>query len=98
MVKGGYKEPWNDHDRQLMSVMYKAAQSMLSVYAQAGFCVVIDYVFERDELLDFLNGVSIPIPCFFAPRCFMQHSKRNKKMSSCAAHKQQNPRRSAQVL
>ena len=68
MVKGGYKEPWNDHDKQLISVMYKAAQSMLSVYAQAGFCVVIDYVFERDELLDFLNGVSIPITLvFFLP-------------------------------
>ena len=61
MVKGGYTPPWDDNDRFLTKTMFKAAQATLKTYAQAGFETVVNYVFEEQELIDFVRGVSAPI-------------------------------------
>lgn len=55
MVVAGYKYPWEDKNRFLLHLMYQTAAAQAEFYLSAGFCVVIDYVWERDDLEFFLS-------------------------------------------
>ena len=58
MVRGGYKEPWEDTDRTLSNLMFTAAKSVLEVYVPGGFIPVVDYVFSIEELISFIGHLS----------------------------------------
>ena len=55
MVKGGYKAPWDDHDDRLTNLMFKAAHQIIKNYADGGFDIVVDYVFNLEQLRKFIS-------------------------------------------
>lgn len=70
MVKGGFVKPWQDGARALLEVMYDAFVAIATVYVNAGFTVVSDYVWNLDEVESikrkFPSDFSIQL-CFLLP-------------------------------
>ena len=58
MVKGGYKAPWDDTDDQLKNLMIDSCVDIIRNYSEAGFEVVVDYVFSISQLERLVNGIS----------------------------------------
>jgi len=68
MVKGGFVKPWRDGARVLLEVMYDAFVALATVYANAGFTVVSDYVWNLDEI----EGIKKKFPSDFSIElCFL---------------------------